>query len=78
MSENLSKIIGLIDSVKATTKCNEVELIGNKESLEKLIESGFSLENYKHQEIPFIDKSMIAIVPCELSPIELYFQSNET
>lgn len=78
MDKDLSKIIELINSVKATTKCNEVELIGDKESFNKLVASGFPLENYKYQEVQFVDESRIVIIPYKPRPIKLYFDYNET
>lgn len=79
MDKDLSKIIELINSVKTTAKCNEVELIGDKESFNKLVESGFPLENYKHQELQFVDdEPRIIIIPYEPRPIKLYFDGNET
>lgn len=77
MNEDLSKLIEIINSVKAANEYDEVELIGNKESFEKLIESGFPLGNYRHQETSFLDESKIVIIPCEQRKIKVYFDGME-
>lgn len=76
MNKDLNKLIEVIDSVKAATEYKEVQLIGGKEAFDKLIESGFPLENYRHYETSF-DKSKIFIIPCEPIPIKVYFESDE-
>ena len=73
MNESLNKMIELIDSIKIWNGYSEVELIGNKKSFDKLIEFGFPLGNYRHQEISF-DESKIIIIPCKPKSIKIYFE----
>ena len=62
MNEDLKKLLDLIDSVKAKNKYDEVELLGSKESFDKLMELGFDLNTIRHQKIQF-DESKIIIMP---------------
>lgn len=70
---NMNKLLELINSVKATNGHNEVELLGCKESFDKLIKFGFPLEAYRHQETPF-DESKIITIPCKPKPIKIYLE----
>lgn len=76
MSKDLNKIMELINSVKAFDNYEEVELIGSKESFNKLIESGFPLENYRHYETSF-DDSKIFIIPYKPISIKTYYEDFE-
>ena len=68
----MNELLELINSVKAASEYNEIELWGNKKSFDKLIASGFPLQDFKHKEVEF-DESKIMIIPCEPKPIKLYF-----
>lgn len=68
----MNELLELINSVKAATEYNEVELWGDKKSFDELIASGFPLRDFKHKEIEF-DESRIMIIPCEPKPFKLYF-----
>ena len=68
----MNELLELINSVKAASEYNEIELWGNKKSFDKLIASGFPLQDFKHKEGEF-DESKIMIIPCEPKPIKLYF-----
>ena len=72
----MNKLLALIDSVKATSEYNEVELWGDKKSFDELIAFGFPLEDFKCKEFEF-DESKIMVVPCKPKPIKLYFDGNE-
>lgn len=76
MSDDFNKMIELIDSVKAATEYSEIELIGNKESFRKLMDLGFPLDGYRHQEVSCIDESKIIIIPCESRFIKVYFEKD--
>lgn len=78
MNEYLNKLLELIDFVKAATnKYDEVELLGNKESFDKLTELGFDFNNVRHQEIQFFDESKIFILPVKPKQIKVYFVGDE-
>ena len=72
----MNELLALIDSVKAASEYNEVELWGDKKSFDELIDFGFPLEDFKCKEIEF-DESKIMVVPCKPKPIKLYFDGNE-
>lgn len=72
----MNELLALIDSVKAASEYNEVELWGDKKSFDELIDSGFPLEDFKCKEFEF-DESKIMVVPCKPKPIKLYFDGNE-
>lgn len=72
----MNELLALIDSVKAASEYNEVELWGDKKSFDELIASGFPLEDFKCKEFEF-DESKIMVVPCEPKPIKLYFDGND-
>ena len=72
----MNELLALIDSVKAASEYNEVELWGDKKSFDELISSGFPLEDFKCKEFEF-DESKIMVVPCKPKPIKLYFDGNE-
>lgn len=72
----MDELLELINSVKAATKYNEVELWGDKKSFSELIASGFPLGDFKCKEVQF-DESKIMIIPCEPKPIKLYFNGND-
>lgn len=77
MNEDLNKFLELIDSVKAVnTEYKEVELVGSKESIDKLTELGFDLNNVRHQEIQ-TDESTILIIPAKPKPIKVCFVGEE-
>lgn len=69
----MNELLELINSVKAASEYNEVELWGDKKSFDELMTSGFPLENFKHKEVEF-DESRIMIIPCESKPLKLYFE----
>ena len=69
----MNELLELIDSVKAASKYNEVELWGDKKSFDELMASGFPLGNFKCKEFEF-DESKIIVIPCEPKPIKLYFE----
>lgn len=71
----MNKLLELINSVKTTSKYNEVELWGDKKSFDELIASGFPLKDFKCKEFEF-DESKIIVVPCEPKHIKLYFNGN--
>lgn len=71
----MNELLELINSVKAASKYNEVELLGDKKSFDELIASGFPLKDFKHKEVEF-DESKIMVIPCEPKPIKLYFDSD--
>lgn len=71
----MNELLELINSVKAASEYNEVELWGNKKSFDELIASGFSLKDFKCKEVE-IDESRIMVVPCEPTSIKLYFDCN--
>lgn len=72
----MNELLELINSVKAASKYNEVELLGDKKSFDELIASGFPLEDFNCREFEF-NESKIMVIPCEPKPIKLYFDGNE-
>ena len=68
----MNELLELINSVKATSKYNDVVLFGNKQSFDKLIDSGFPLRDFQYREVT-LDESKIMIIPCEPKSIKLYF-----
>lgn len=75
MNDDLKKILELIDSVKAGNFGCEIELIGSKESFDKLTEIGFNLNGVRHHEFEF-DDSKIFIIPAKPKPIKVYFEED--
>ena len=74
MNNDLNKLLELIDSVKSRNDYNcEVELIGSKESFDKLTEIGFDLNSVRHQET-LIDDSKIFIIPTTPKSLKVYFE----
>lgn len=71
----MNELLELIDSVKAASEYNEVELWGDKKSFDELMASGFPLEDFKCKEFEF-DESKIMVIPCEPKPIKLYFDGD--
>lgn len=76
MDKDLNKLTELINSVKAAGTYKEVQLVGDKKSFDKLIKSGFPLENYRYYEISS-DESKIFIIPYEPISIKICFESDE-
>ena len=74
-NDDLNKLLELIDSVKATNIDSEIELIGSKESFNKLTQIGFDLNSVRHYEFEF-DDSKIFIILAEPKPIKIYFESD--
>ena len=74
MSE-LNELLELINSIKAASRYNEVELWDDKKSFDELIDSWLPLKDFKCKEFKF-DESRIMVVPCEPKSIKLYFDSN--
>lgn len=72
----MNELLELINSVKAASTYNEVELLGDKKSFDELIASGFPLKDFKHTEVES-DESKIIVIPCEPKPIKLYVSCNE-
>lgn len=72
----MNELLALINSVKAASKYNEVELWGDKKSFDKLIASEFPLEDFKCREFEF-DESKIMVIPYEPKSIKLYFDGNK-
>lgn len=68
----MDELLELINSIKAASEYNEVELWGDKKSFDELMAFGFPLEDFKYKEFKF-DKSMIIVVPCEPKPIKIIF-----
>lgn len=75
-NDDLNKMIELINSVKARNIDSEIELIGSKESFDKLTEIGFDLNCVKHHEFK-IDESKIFIIPAKPKPIKVYFAGED-
>lgn len=71
----MNELLELINSVKTASKHNEVELWGDKKSFDRLIASGFPLEDFKCKKFEF-DDSKIMVIPCEPKPFKLYFDGN--
>ena len=76
MKEELNKLLALIDSVQAVNTDKEIELLGSKESFNKLVEMGLDLNSIRHQEI-LIDRSNIYIIPVSPKPLKIYFESDK-
>ena len=72
----MNELLELINSVKAASKYNEVELWGDKKSFDELVASGFPLEDFKCKEFEF-DESKIMVIPYEPKSIKLYFDGDE-
>lgn len=72
----MNELLELINSVKAVSKYNDVELWGDKKSFDELMASGFPLNDFKHKEVQF-DESKIIIITCEPNPIKLYFDGED-
>lgn len=73
MNEDLNKMIELINSVRTSNIGDEIELIGSKESFDKLEQIGFDLNSVRHHEIKFDDsKIFIITAPAKLKPIKIY------
>jgi len=72
----MNELSELINTVKAFSEYNEVELWGDKKSFDELMTSGFPLGDFKCREFEF-DDSKIIVVPCKSKPIKLYFDSDE-
>lgn len=72
----MNELLELINSVKAASKYNEVELLGDKKSFDELIAYGFPLGNFKCKEIQF-DEPGIMVIPYKPKPIKLYFVSDD-
>ena len=71
----MNELLELINSVKAASEYNEVELWGDKKSFDELMASGFPLKDFKYKEVEF-DESKIMVIPCEPKPIKLYFDGD--
>ena len=76
MKEELNELLELIETVKADNGNKEIELLGNKESFDKLREFGFDLNSVRHQELKFNDfgDSNIFIITVEPRQIKVYFE----
>lgn len=72
----MDKLLELINSVRAVSKYNEIELWGSKKSFDELIASGFPLQDFKHKEVE-CSESNIMVIPCEPKPIKLYFDGDQ-
>lgn len=72
----MNELSELINTVKAVSEYNEVELWGDKKSFDELIASGFPLGDFKCIEFEF-DESKIIVVPCKSKPIKLYFDGDD-
>jgi hypothetical protein len=71
----MNQLLELINSVKAASEYNEVELWGDKKSFDELMASGFPLGDFKCREFEF-DASKIMVIPCRPKPIKLYFDGD--
>ena len=71
MNKELEK---LIDSVKAASNCDDVELFGDQKSFEKLLSLGYPLENYTVLEKG--TPNTIMIIPSEPKPIKIVLENN--
>lgn len=71
----MNELLELINSVKATSEYNDVVLFGDRQSLDKLIDSGFPLRDFKYREVA-LDTLKIMVIPCEPKPIKLCFDGD--
>lgn len=72
----MNELLELIDSIKAVSEYNEVELWGDKKSFDELMASGFPLRDFKYKKFEF-DDSKIMVIPCKPKSIKLYFEGDD-
>lgn len=64
-NKDLDKLMECIDSVKKYSGCDEVKLVGNSASLEKLIAMGFPLTNFQYEKVVECEEAKLYIIPID-------------